>query len=40
MNATAIQLSVLFLAVVRVALPVFVLVLIGSWVDHKSHPAR
>lgn len=33
MNASAITLSVFFLAVARVALPIFVLVLIGTVMD-------
>ena len=38
MNATAIQLSVLFLAALRVAFPAFFLLVIGTWLDRRSHP--
>ena len=40
MSATAIQVSVLFLAVLRVAFPVFMLVVIGTWMDRKGSAGR
>ena len=36
MNASAITLSVFFLAVARMALPIFILVLIGTVIDKAN----
>ena len=40
MNASAITISVFFFAVARVALPIFILVLIGTVLDKVDHPAK